>query len=51
MSGRIHPTAIIDPKAEIAQGFPPIMPEFPNMALAELELMVEYLAQQKGSQP
>ncbi len=44
-------SSIIDPKAEIAQGFPPIMPEFPNMALAELELMVEYLAQQKGSQP
>ena len=44
-------SSIIDPQAEIAQGFPPIMPEFPNMALAELELMVDYLAQQKGSQP
>ena len=43
--------SIIDPKAEIAQGFPPIMPEFPNMALAELELMVDFLAQQKDSQP
>ena len=44
-------SSIIDPKAEIAQGFPPIMPEFPNMALAELELMVEYLSRQTGSQP
>lgn len=44
-------SSIIDPGAEIAQGFPPIMPEFPNMALAELELVVEYLAQQTGSQP
>jgi cytochrome c oxidase subunit 2 len=44
-------SSIIDPKAEIAEGFPPIMPEFPNMALAELELVVEYLAQQTGSQP
>ena len=44
-------SSIIDPKAEIAEGFPPIMPEFPNMALAELELVVEYLMQQTGSQP
>ena len=44
-------SSIIEPKAEIAEGFPPIMPEFPNMALAELELVVEYLMQQTGSQP
>ena len=44
-------SSIIEPKAVIAQGFPPIMPEFPNMALAELELMVDYLVQQTGSQP
>ncbi len=44
-------TSIVDPKAEIASGFPPIMPEFPNMALAELDLMVRFLAQQNGSQP
>ncbi len=43
--------SIIDPKAEIAQGFPPIMPEFPNMALAELEMVVQYLSQQTGAQP
>lgn len=43
--------SIIDPKAEIAQGFPPIMPEFPNMAVAELEMVVQYLSQQTGSQP
>ena len=49
-AGRIR-SSIIDPKAEIAPGFPPIMPEFPNMALAELELVVDYLSQQTGSQP
>ena len=41
-------TSIVDPKAEISPGFPPIMPEFPNMALAELNLMVQFLAQQDG---
>ena len=44
-------TSIVDPKAEIADGFPPIMPEFPNMALAELNLVVQFLAQQDGQQP
>ncbi|MDH3219880.1 MAG: cytochrome C [Gammaproteobacteria bacterium] len=44
-------SSIIDPKADIAPGFPPIMPEFPNMALAELELVVEFLSRQTGSQP
>ena len=43
-------TSIVDPKAEIAPGFPPIMPEFPNMALAELNLVVQFLAQQDGSE-
>jgi hypothetical protein len=27
------------------------MPEFPNMAVAELEMVVQYLSQQTGSQP
>ena len=44
-------SSIVDPKAEIAPGFPPIMPEFPNMALAELNLVVQFLAQQDGKQP
>lgn len=43
--------SIIDPKGEIAEGYPPIMPEFPNMALAELELVVDFLSQQTGSKP
>ncbi|HSG76649.1 MAG TPA: c-type cytochrome [Burkholderiales bacterium] len=42
-------TSIVDPKAVIAQGFPPIMPEFPNMTLTELDLLVRFLAQQKGA--
>lgn len=42
-------TSIVDPKAVIAQGFPPIMPEFPQMTLTELDLLVRFLAQQKGS--
>lgn len=41
--------SIVDPKAEIAKGFPPIMPEFPAMAVAELELIVRFLAQQTGA--
>ena len=42
--------SIVDPMAEIAVGFPPIMPKFPNMALAELEIISGFLAQQKGAQ-
>jgi len=42
-------TSIADPKAVIAQGFPPIMPDFPNMTLTELNLLVGFLAQQKGT--
>lgn len=41
--------SIADPKAVIAEGFPPIMPEFPHMTLTELELLVRFLAQQKGA--
>ena len=43
--------SIVDPQAEIATGFPPIMPQFPNMALAELEMLAGFLAQQTGAQP
>lgn len=42
-------TSIVDPKAVIAQGFPPIMPDFPHMTLTELNLLVSFLAQQKGA--
>jgi len=42
--------SIVDPKAEIAEGFPPIMPQFPTMALAELEMIAGFLAQQTGAQ-
>ena len=43
--------SIVDPMAEIAEGFPPIMPQFPTMALAELEMIAGFLAQQTGVQP
>ena len=42
--------SIVDPQAVIAEGFPPIMPPFPTMALAELELISGFLAQQTGAQ-
>ena len=42
--------SIVDPKAEIAKGFPPIMPDFPAMTITELELIVRFLATQKGAQ-
>lgn len=42
--------SIVAPKAVIAEGFPPIMPDFPAMTLQELELIVQFLAQQTGSQ-
>lgn len=42
-------TSIVDPKAEIAKGFPPIMPDFPNMTVSELELIVRFLSQQTGA--
>ena len=43
--------SIIDPKAEIAQGYPPIMPPFPSMTITELEMVVGFLAKQTGSRP
>lgn len=43
--------SIIDPKAEIAKGFPPIMPDFPTMTVSELEMVVKFLAQQTTAQP
>ena len=39
-------SSIIDPKAVIAEGYPPIMPDFPAMTLAELDAIVRLLAQQ-----
>ena len=42
-------TSITDPKAEVAKGFAPIMPEFPAMTVGELELLVRYLVAQKGA--
>ncbi|MDH3644345.1 MAG: cytochrome c [Gammaproteobacteria bacterium] len=42
--------SIVAPKAVITEGFPPIMPDFPAMTLQELELIVQFLAQQNGSQ-
>jgi mono/diheme cytochrome c family protein len=42
-------SSIIDPKAEIAKGFPPIMPDFPTMTITELELIVRFLAKQTGT--
>lgn len=43
--------SIIEPKAVIASGFPPIMPDFPTMTIIELELVVQFLAKQTESQP
>lgn len=42
--------SIVEPGAEIAAGFPPIMPQFPNMALAELEILTTFLAAQTGAE-
>jgi mono/diheme cytochrome c family protein len=42
-------TSIVDPKAEIAKGYPPIMPEFPTMTVTELEMIVRFLAKQTGT--
>jgi mono/diheme cytochrome c family protein len=39
--------AIITPKAVIAENYPPIMPDFPEMTIKELEILVQFLAQQK----
>ena len=44
-------TSILDPKAEIAAGFPPIMPDFPTMTLTELNMVTQFLAQQTNAQP
>jgi len=43
-------TSIIDPKAVIANGFPPIMPNFPAMTLNELEMVTQFLAKQTEAQ-
>jgi mono/diheme cytochrome c family protein len=41
--------SIVAPKAVIAKGYPPIMPEAPTMTIAELEMIVQFLAKQTGS--
>ena len=41
--------SIVDPKAEIAKGYPPIMPDFPTMTVTELEMLVRFLVKQTGS--
>lgn len=43
--------SIVNPNAEIAKGFPPIMPDFPTMTVSELELIVQFLAKQSGAKP
>lgn len=43
--------SIIDPKAEIASGYPPIMPEFPTMTIKELEMVVQFLVKQTETLP
>lgn len=42
--------SIVDPKAEIAKGYPPIMPDFPTMTVTELEMIVRFLASQTVAQ-
>lgn len=41
--------SIVEPKAVIAKGFSPIMPDSPAMTLMELDLLVRFLAGQKGA--
>ena len=41
--------SIVAPNAVIAEGYQPIMPPFPAMTVQELELIVQFLAQQTGS--
>ncbi len=43
--------SIIDPKADVAKGYPPIMPDFPAMTITELEMVVGFLAKQTGNKP
>jgi hypothetical protein len=42
--------AIVSPKAVISEGYPPVMPEFPDMTLRELEMIVGFLSQPAGDQ-
>ena len=42
--------SIIDPNAVIAEGFPPIMPGFPEMTITELEMVSRFLEKQTGAQ-
>lgn len=40
--------SIIEPNAVISEGFPPIMPRFPDMTITELEMVSRFLAEQTG---
>lgn len=40
--------SIVDPGAVVGEGYLVVMPEFPNMTIAELEMIVEFLAMQTG---
>lgn len=40
--------SIIDPNSVVAEGFPPIMPGFPDMTITELEMIARFLAEQTG---
>ena len=40
--------SIIEPNAVITEGFPPIMPQFPDMTITELEMVSQFLAEQTG---
>lgn len=42
--------SIVTPGAVIAEGYVPMMPDFPNMTLQELEMIVAFLAMQTGDQ-
>jgi hypothetical protein len=42
--------SIIAPNAVIAEGYPPIMPDFSEqMMIAELEMIVQFLAEPKAA--
>jgi len=43
-------TSIIEPNAVITEGFPPIMPAFPEMTITELEMVTRFLASQTGAE-
>jgi len=42
--------AIVSPRAVITEGYPPVMPEFPDMTLRELEMIVGFLSEPADQQ-